>query len=217
MSLPAHPPILFPTRHLFESLAVRLKMSENSLFAILLRSPWWMSFALALALALLARLVLPASYAAYAPFTAFPFLVIAAMAGWRQLRAPSATRVAATLDAVSAMSWREFSQLLQAAFERDGYAVTAVTGAADFALVKAGRTSLMSCKRWKAASHGLEPLRELEAARKAKDAHEAIYVAAGNMTENARRFAVDHAMGLMQGPELTRLLRLPRGAAKAAA
>lgn len=192
-------------------------MSENSLFAILLRSPWWMSFAIALALALVAHLVLPASYAAYAPFTALPFLIIAAMAGWRQWRAPSTARVAATLGAVGAMSWREFSQLLIAAFERDGYTVTPISGAADFALVKAGRTSLLSCKRWKAASHGLEPLRELEAARKAQDAHEAIYVAAGNMTENARRYAVDHAVGLMQGAELTRLLRLPRVAAKATA
>jgi len=97
------------------------------------------------------------------------------------------------------------------AFERDGYIVTPTQGAADFMLVKAGRTSLLSCKRWKAASQGLEPLRELDGARRAQELHEAIYVVAGNITDNARRFAADHRVTLMQGPELTRLLRLGKG------
>ena len=38
-------------------------MAENSLFAILLRSPWWVSLAIAAVLALIARLLLPADYA----------------------------------------------------------------------------------------------------------------------------------------------------------
>ena len=38
---------------------MRFKMSERSLFALLLRSPWWVSFLAALAVALVARLVLP--------------------------------------------------------------------------------------------------------------------------------------------------------------
>jgi restriction system protein len=38
---------------------MKLKMSKNSLFAILLRSPWWMSFGLVAAIALAARALLP--------------------------------------------------------------------------------------------------------------------------------------------------------------
>lgn len=192
-------------------------MSENSLFAVLLRSSWWISFAIAIVLAVGARLALPAAYATYAPFMAFPFVITGVMAAWKQWKRPSVARVAATLEAIGAMSWREFSGLLEQAFQRNGHVVSRGSGAVDLTLAKGGRTTVVACKRWKAASHGLEALRELEAARRTQDAHEAIYVAAGAISDNARRFAVDHGVALMQGPELAALLRLPKVVAKAGA
>lgn len=191
-------------------------MSENSLFAYLLRSPWWISMAVALALVLLARFVLPEEYAFYALSFALPFVITAAMAAWKQRDVPSAARVEATLEAVSAMSWRDFSALVEQAYQRDGYTVTRCVGAADFTLVKGNRTVLLCAKRWKAASHGLEPLRELDSQRRALEANEAIYIAAGTVTDNARRFAAEHRVRLMESAELTRLLRLPKRAGKAA-
>jgi restriction system protein len=189
---------------------VQFKISEKSLFAYLLRSPWWISLAVAAALVLVARFVLPVQYAGYALAFAIPFVIIAAMSAWKRRDVPSEARVAATLEAVTAMSWRDFSALMEQALQRDGHLVTRTTGAADFALVKAGRTVLLSCKRWKAANHGLQALRELDAARREQDAREAIYVAAGTVSDNARRFAAEHRITLMQGPELARLLRLPK-------
>ena len=59
-------------------------MAENSLFAILLRSPWWVSLGVALALALLMRLLLPKDYAVAGMLGALPFVVIAAIAAWKQ-------------------------------------------------------------------------------------------------------------------------------------
>ncbi|MEN9329226.1 MAG: hypothetical protein RLZZ484_414, partial [Pseudomonadota bacterium] len=38
---------------------MKWKMSDRSLFAVLLRSPWWVSFVLAAALALAASALLP--------------------------------------------------------------------------------------------------------------------------------------------------------------
>jgi restriction system protein len=38
---------------------MKLKMNQNSLFAILLRSPWWVSGGIAAALFTAARIVLP--------------------------------------------------------------------------------------------------------------------------------------------------------------
>ena len=194
----------------------QFKMSQNSLFAYLLRSPWWYSFAIAAALALVARFILPEQYAFYALSFAIPFVGIGSVVAWQQRHAPSAARIEATLATIAAMSWREFSALLEQALRRDGCVVSRTTGAADFILVKAGRTSLLSCKRWKAASHGLEPLRELKAAQEVQEAHEAIYVATGTMTDNARRYAADHRIRLMLGPELTSLLQLRKRSAKPA-
>ena len=70
----------------------------------------------------------------YSVFIGLPFLVIGTVAAWRQLRLPSAERVAATLESLRLLSWDEFSAALEAAFQRDGYDVKrpAIAGA-DFA------------------------------------------------------------------------------------
>jgi restriction system protein len=144
----------------------------------------------------------------YAIAVGAPFLVIGAVAGWRQFRAPSAKRIAGTLEAVRAMSWDEFARALEGAFEREGYKVARLGGAAaDFELTKGWRVSLVSAKRWKAARTGVEPLRELDAARRAAEAQEGIYVAAGEISDQARAFAAQKNIRLALGPELARLLR----------
>ena len=185
-------------------------MHENSLFAILLRSPWWISFLVGAGLFALTRALLPAAYANFAFFAALPFLVIGGVAAWRQLRAPSAARVAANLDALRAMSWEAFSGALEAAYRSQGYAVApAGVPGADMELSKAGRISLVSCKRWKAARTGIEPLRDLDAARQKTQAGECIYLAAGEVSANAAAFAAEKGIRLLQGAELAALVKAP--------
>jgi restriction system protein len=181
-------------------------MSENSIFAMLLRSPWWISIAVAAAIFAAGRLAMPEEYAA---FVALPFTVIGSYAAWQQFRAPSAQSVATSLEALRSVSWDAFSAAMEQAFRREGYAVTRISGAAtDFELTKAGRVSLVSCKRWKVARAGIEPLRELHAAGLARDAHECIYVAAGEVTVNALAFAAANKIRLLRDAELAKLVRL---------
>jgi restriction system protein len=112
------------------------------------------------------------------------------------------------------MPWRDFSDAVEQVFVKDGYEVERQAGAgADFAVRKAGHTVLVSCKRWKAASHGIEPLRELHAAVAARDADAGIYIATGELTDNARRFAQENNISVMQGADLVQLLAtLPKSA-----
>ena len=194
---------------------MQFKMSENSLFAMLLRSPWWVSFLIALVLGLGGRALLPEGYVFIAPALALPFVVAGFMALRKQWDIPSESRVAETVETVSKMSWRDFSALIEQSFVRDGYVVTRTTGAADFAIVKAGRKVLVSCKRWKAASQGVDSLRDLVAARDADDdVRELLYVSATDLTDNALRYAKDNRVSLMLAPQLTRLLRLPKAGKK---
>ena len=152
-------------------------------------------------------MLLPETYAPYAIFASLPFIVIGCVALWQQLRAPSAGRIAATLESMRALSWDEFSSALEDAFRRDGYGVTRLNGAgADFELTKASRVSLVGCKRWKVTRTGIEPLRELDAARHAREAHGCIYVAAGEFTDNARTFAAEKNIRLVHDAELAKLL-----------
>jgi len=183
---------------------MKFAMNRNSLFAILLRSPWWASVLVAVAVVAAMRLVLPEVYAFFA---AAPFLVVAAVAAWRQLRAPSAAKVAQRLEVLRAQPWEQFAGAVESAFRRDGYAVIRLDGReVDFELTKGGRTSLVSCKRWKAARTGIEPLRELHAARRKREAHECIYIAAGDISANALTFSAQNGVKLLHGAELTKLL-----------
>lgn len=183
-------------------------MAPNSLFAILLRSPWWISFLVAASIAVLAWVALPAPFRIPVALGGAPFLVIGLIAAWQQLRAPRAAQVAQTLQILSGLSWADFSSALEAAFRREGHTVQRLPGTrADMELVKAGRVSLVSCKRWKAARMGVEPLRELHAAVQSRDAHEGICVVMGEVTDNARQFAAAEGLRLLQGTELAVLLR----------
>ena len=183
-------------------------MAKNSLFAILLRSPWWISAVIALAVVAAGIALLPVQFRVIGVLSALPFVVIAVIAAKRQWHVPSATRVAAVQQALAAMPWPAFAALLQQAFERDGYAVQRhKTGAIDFELERRGRRTLVSAKRWKSARTGLEPLRTLQAACSGDDAPDALYIGLGPVSDNALPFAAEHRIAIWQATELTRALR----------
>jgi restriction system protein len=187
---------------------MKLKMAKNSIFAVLLRSPWWMSAGVAVLLSAGGFAALPLEYAAMGVFAAVPFAVIAIMAAYKQLRAPSETRVQAVAEATAAMSWADFANTVEAGFKRDGCEVQRLqTPGADFALSKDGHVAIVSAKRWKAARVGVEPLRELQAAREKRGAREAIYIALGDVSDNAWKYAKAQGVSLMTAPELAKLLR----------
>ena len=182
-------------------------MADRSLFAILLRSPWWISLAIAAVLSLVAAALLPSEYRIAGALSSFPFVVIAALAARRQWRLPGAARIEQTRQAVAAMAWPEFARALEAAFQRDGYSVSPGRKTpVDFELERAGRTMLVSARRWKSARIGLEPLRALQAAREAADAPDALLIALGEFTDTARPFAAEHRIAVWQAAELAQAL-----------
>lgn len=187
---------------------MQFKMKENSLFAVLLRSPWWISFLVAAAIGLVATLAMPVQYRSFAFFSGAPFFIIGCMAAWRQWRAPSTEKAAVALAAAAQMPSADVLDALKEGFRRQGYEVTPYAGrGADFVAEKAGRVALIACKRWKAAHHGVEPLRELQAAARSRDAQDCIYIALGDLTDNARQFAAASQIDIVQGVRLAQLLQ----------
>lgn len=186
---------------------MKLKMSENSLFAILLRSPWWISLLIVAGFTLLSFALLPDRYVGFGVMGGFPFLVISVLAARKQWRAPSAARVSDMLTRVSAMSWRDFSALIEQVYVEQGFTVTRLnTPAADFLLVKGAQGTLVSCKRWKAANHGVEALRDLVAAKEAQEAQQCVYLSLAPVSDTAQRFAKAQGVTLVAGEDLARLL-----------
>lgn len=191
---------------------MKLKMAPNSGFAILLRSPWWVSFAIAAVIVLVCGALLPAEIAPFAAMGAVPITVIGCMAAWRQWRAPSAAQVQGALQAAAAMPWKEFADTLERAWRAEGHDVQRLaTLYADLRIARPDQSAsdavLVAARRWKAATHGVEPLRELQAEVQRQGARTGVYVAlAGTVSEGARSFAKDHGLVLLEGDALAALL-----------
>lgn len=179
---------------------MKLKMAPNSLFAILLRNPWWYSVVLVVVICAVSAALLPKDVVVFGAIGSFPFLVTAGIALKRQWNKPSAAAVEAEMARLAALSWREFSQELETRFARQGYAVTRLaaqgpsTGAADFRLEKAGRVTLVAAKRYKAATHGVEALEALVAHKEAMGADDAHYLCLGTVSPQAAKYAREHAV-----------------------
>lgn len=190
---------------------MKFQMAPNSLFAILLRSRWWVSFALAALLALLAAALLPPAYKLVGALASLPFWALGCVALMRQLSGVSPAQMQQLLDQAAQDSWPVFAGRLEAAWQAEGYSVERVQQpSADFLLRRAGQVTLVQAKRWKAAHHGVEPLRELDKARQSQQADSAAYLAIAPIQEKAQAFADQQRIAVLQGLDLAGLLRKAR-------
>jgi restriction system protein len=186
---------------------MKFKMSEKSLFATLLRAPWWVSFLVMLAVALVAGALLPDAYKIAGMLGAFPFLVIGIMAAWRQRNAISPDRIQELADQARSMGWRDFSILVEEALRQQGFEVSRLSsGPADFQIEKNGRITLVSAKRWKAATVGAEHLRELLAARESQQAFSCTCMSLGIFSQSAIDLASQNPIQLLGPANIAQLM-----------
>ena len=187
---------------------MKFRMAPNSLFAVLLRSPWWISIAIALVFFAASQALFPPEFALFAATGGVPFQVLGRGALKRQWHAPSSRELEAGEQALRAMGWPAFSALLEQAFRREGCEVQRQQGAADLLLTRNGRSTLVCARRWKAAHHGMEALQALRKAADARDDGSAcLYVALGALSPQAQRFAAQAPVQLLQGAALVQRLR----------
>lgn len=178
---------------------MKFEMAPNSLFAILLRSPWWISFLLAAVISAICAALLPKELVVFGVLGTIPFLVTGFVALKRQWNAPSQAALEAESARLAALSWRDFSNELEAKWVRQGFAVERLNervskGTADFRLEKSMQTTLVAAKRYKAAAHGIEPLQALVALQKEQGADYAVYICLGDLSEQALAFAKNHGL-----------------------
>jgi restriction system protein len=186
---------------------MKFKMSEKSLFATLLRAPWWVSFLVMFGVALVAGALLPDAYKTAGMLGGFPFFVIGVMAAWRQRNAISASRIQELVEQARGMGWRDFSVLVEQALRQQGFVVTRLNdGPADFQIEKNGRITLVSAKRWKAATVGAEHLRELLSVRESRDAFSCTCMSLGVFSQAAIDLSNDSPMQLLGQANIAQLM-----------
>jgi len=119
-------------------------------------------------------------------------------------------------SALNDINWREFEMLVGEWFRKQGYAVTETGGVADggvdLILTKSGETYLVQCKQWKAYKVGVNIVRELLGVMVSKGAAGGVLVTSGLFTDEAKRFAADSNIELIDGSKLSQLMGEARSA-----
>lgn len=113
--------------------------------------------------------------------------------------------------AVSSMSWRDFERLVGEAFRRQGFQVSGFggqgpDGGVDLGLTKNGQRYLVQCKHWRTRQVGVTVVRELNGVMAAQGAQGGFVVTGGEFTKEAREFAKDTHIELIDGPKLHELI-----------
>ncbi|MEX8497730.1 restriction endonuclease [Leptothrix ochracea] len=197
------------------------------------QGPWWLGVGLAvlsyLSLQLALQIAWNPPHPRAAPWTQpvariaqglIPLLCLygASLSAWRGLRQwhrqrllRSVTRSAAA-DALEAITWQEFEQLVGEAFRLQGYEVTetgggGADGGVDLLLVRDGETFLVQCKQWKAFKVGVQVVRELYGVMAAQGATGGWVVTSGRFTPAAHDFAQGRNIALIDGPQLMAMLK----------
>jgi restriction system protein len=201
------------------------RRKKEPLFDIIIRLPWWMG-AIGAGAALLARLAwiswientnalgMFASVVRQAHWLFYAMAVVMALGALgsliRQWLNGRMLDRQAGAGSVAELDWRDFEQLMQEAFRRKGYmsveTPTGADGGVDIALRKDGKLYLVQCKHWKARKIGVATVRELFGVITARNASGGFLVTSGYFTEDAKAFAAQVKLELIDGPKLDKLI-----------
>lgn len=115
------------------------------------------------------------------------------------------------IESIRDMPWQDFELLVGEAFRRKGFDVRengggGADGGIDLVLTKNGKKSIVQCKRWKTFSIGVSLIRELYGVMTSERANDCIFVSSGNYTAEARLFAEDKPIWLIDGSELLEMV-----------
>jgi restriction system protein len=197
---------------------------DESILNLLIQVPWWVSVVVSGAAYVFLKFIFPSidfgsmmanSFAkgisSAAPIIALVLLIpapIAAFNSWRKRRILDSQK---GIDSIRALGWREFEELVGEAYRRQGYAVIENTSAGpdegiDLVLKKDGNLVLVQCKQWKSTKVGVNIVRELLGVMTAEHATSGILITSGVFTQEAKNFAADKPIDLVDGPQLLQLV-----------
>lgn len=199
---------------------------KEDFFDLLIDCPWWLSIIFAVFAYAGAKYGLPwyaqdnrilsgmaKGISPLALYFTFPFLLIAVVAFIRSFSRRALLNRQTGLESIRSLSWRDFERLCGEAFLRRGYAVKenglgGADGGIDLILSKNGETHLVQCKHWKKSKVGVKDIRELFGIVMAEHAASGIFIATDHFTQDARAFADDKPLDLINGAALVDLIGL---------
>ena len=203
----------------------RRKSAFEDLFESLCRCPWWVSIVVAGGGFLFFRYILPGisfespitngmmkGVSNIAPIICLVLLIPAPISLFNTLRKKKLFDKQIGIESVRSLSWREFEELSGEVFRRQGHQVTenhdaGPDGGVDLVLKKDGKTFLVQCKHWKSYKVDVKVVREMFGIMAAKNADGVYIITSGRFTQEARNFANGKPIKLMEGNELSSLIK----------
>ena len=182
---------------------MKFKMAQGSLFAVLMRSPWWYSVLIALLVVAIGLVLVGGKYLILGIATALPFIGIATYSAYSQSQRPGMKRVLEVEQAARKMPVAELAKTIADNYEKINFDVIAFKGdEAELELERGMHKFLLSCKRFKAAKTGIEPLKKLTTAGEKHEVSGYLYVALGEISANALAYAQKNNIELIQAEAL---------------
>lgn len=197
---------------------------RESLFEQLTTMPWWASVVVAAIAYLVLTFLFPMMMAGnpvgmglanglaiWAPYIAIFFLLAIPFSLLNTAKRRRLIDSQRDIGTIRSLHWNDFELMIGEAFRRQGYSVeerggSAPDGGVDLVLRKDGQKTLVQCKHWKSQQVGVSIVRELLGVMTAQSASGGIVVTAGYYTAEARDFARDNRMRLIDGDELAGMI-----------
>lgn len=199
------------------------KKNENILY-LLAQAPWWVSIILSATAYITLKFIVPAinfqswvlkGIAGTAPtiaiWLALVLLIPAPISFFNSLRKRKLLDKQKDLDSIKSLPWKEFEELVAEAYRRKGYSVVenygiGPDGGVDLVLKKDGNLFLVQCKQWRSYKVDVRVVREMYGVMTAKQANGVIIITSGLFTQEAKNFAADKPVDLVEGNQLAVLI-----------
>lgn len=198
---------------------------NESILELLTQVPWWISVVLSATAFFVLKFIVPAinfqswvlkGIAGAAPtiayFVAIILLVHAPISYFNSSRKRKLLDKQKDIDSIKSLSWKQFEELIAEAYRRKGYSVVenydiGPDGGIDLVLKKDGNMFLVQCKQWRSYKVDVRVVREMYGVMTAKHAAGVIIVTSGLFTQEAKNFAVDKPIDLVEGSQVVNLIR----------
>ncbi|MDO9475515.1 MAG: restriction endonuclease [Pseudohongiella sp.] len=197
---------------------------NDNILEQLIHLPWWVSVITSATVYIAMTVVIPGlvsqspllsavaqALPKLAPWFALLFLLPAPISWFISRKKRLRLDAQRDVDTIKALSWRAFEQLVAEAFRRQGYTVeenatAGADGGIDIRLVRDGELHIVQCKQWRAQKVGVSIVREMYGILIAENANQVSVITSGTFTQEAKAFAANKPIDLIDGPALLQLI-----------
>ena len=201
---------------------------NETILDILAVCPWWVSVAAACITYGVLQFIVPSIQInnpilvgipklgpMFAPWVALLLLLPAPVSLFNSMRKKKLLDKQKDIESIRVLSWKQFEELVGEAYRRQGYTVLENEGAGpdggvDLWLRKDGNRYLVQCKQWKTLKVGVKVVREMYGLVAAHQAAGAIIISSGMFTQEAKTFARNKPLDLVEGQQLAAMIESVR-------